>query len=234
MYNAVLKEYETMVEILDLHKSLMSNIYSEAVIYGKQFKSRGIEYKETTLAYYEANSNKYRVCNPLNKLINNWYHKNSKDSWFKCTVSEFNYRNVLSSKDYYGQFNFFFTIPEFKNDPFISGLHYSSVLLRKYETNNFIDSITVTENSDSLYPNLYFIHNVNVYSTNYMFNAFNIKNEPLNNGNIYNNNSYKKDNKLNQIHLYPIYPSELKIRIREIDLFVNNKTKSIFFKKEIN
>jgi hypothetical protein len=67
-----------------------------------------------------------------------------------------------------------------------------------------------------------------------MFNAFNIKNEPLNNGNIYNNNSYKKDNKLNQIHLYPIYPSELKIRIREIDLFVNNKTKNIFFKKEIN
>ena len=55
---------------------------------------------------------------------------------------------------------------EFKNDPFISGLHYSSVLLRKYETNSFIDSIMVTENSDSLYPNLYFIHNVNVYSTN--------------------------------------------------------------------
>ena len=67
-----LEDYHTMKEILNLHNSLMTNLYSEAMIYGIQFKSRGIQFKENRLAF-EINKNDNRLCNPLNSNFNNWY-----------------------------------------------------------------------------------------------------------------------------------------------------------------
>jgi hypothetical protein len=172
------EDYYTMNEILNLHNSLMTNIYSEAMIYGIQFKSRGIPFKENRLAF-EINKNDHRLCNPLNRNFNNWYSILSISSWFKCRI--YNETNMSNSKDYYGQFNYFFIIPKFKHDPIISGLHYSSVLLRKFDRIDYIDTLTNLENNDNnIYPNLYFIHNVNVYSTVYMLSALNNQNKPIN------------------------------------------------------
>ena len=62
-----------------------------------------------------------------------------------------------------------------------------------------------------------------------MLSALNNQNRPINKQNF-----EKPDNKLNKINFYPMYPSRLKIQIREINLFIDNEIKSLFFKKELN
>ena len=225
-------DFVTIEEILNLHRSLMNNLFSEAVIYGILFKSRGIKYKENELAINTSinNSNDLTNCNPLNDLSKHWNSNKSISSWFKCRVS--NETNFLKHKDYYGQFNFFFKIPEFKFDPFISGLHYSSVVLRKYVTdysiNNSLDTVKVFDKS-SFYPNVYFIHNVNIYSTVYLISALNLHNEPINN----KDNLDMKENELKQLNMIALYPSRLKVQIKQVDIFKDTDIKKLFFKTNI-
>ena len=60
-----------------------------------------------------------------------------------------------------------------------------------------------------------------------MLSALNNQNKPINKKNF-----DEPDNKLNKINFYPMYPSRLKIQIREINLFIDNEIKNVFFKKE--
>ena len=61
-----------------------------------------------------------------------------------------------------------------------------------------------------------------------MFSALNNQNRTINKQNF-----EKPDNKLNEINFYPMYPSRLKIQIRENNLFIDNKIKNVFFKNEL-
>ena len=144
-YLKIEKDYITCLEILDLHKTILQNIYSEANIYGKTFKSRGIEYKENSLSLEETGIfDNFNVCNNQLNVLNyiNTFDSKSVSSWFKCNIP-IDESNIEKNKDFYGQFNFFFIIPKFEFDPLISGLHYSSVVFRNYKTNNSIDTIMI-------------------------------------------------------------------------------------------
>ena len=55
-------DYYTMDEILNLHLTLMDNIYLNALIYGQKFKSRGIDFKENR------DYNSMDVCQIINYL----------------------------------------------------------------------------------------------------------------------------------------------------------------------
>ena len=72
----------------------------------------------------------------------------SISSWFKCRLVP-NASYIQTVKDYYGQFNFFFTIPEFKYDQMVSGMHYSSVVLRKFKTDDFNIDYVAANTEDS-------------------------------------------------------------------------------------
>jgi hypothetical protein len=217
------KDFITMKEILNLRKTLKNNLYKEAIIYGLRFKSRGVPWKE-----FNAYCTDYSIIqNRVNTLEKFWNVSNSFSAWFKCRVYDDNYKE----SDAYGQFNFFFDIPIFTHDKFISNLHYASTFMRKFKTCNQLDYLFAKETEDWAYTNNHkFIHLINVYSTVFAVgvkgkndeNDFEFVDPRSNNYNII---------EADTLYFIPIYRHRMKIKINENRLFIeeNESIKKKFF-----
>jgi hypothetical protein len=208
----------TCAEILNLKISLMHSSYQTAVIYGKKFTSRGINFKET-------NEYRDRDCykNNRNKLKDYW-RGDARSAWFKCRKE---------SLEYYGQFNFFFTIP-ILNDRIVSNLLYGSAFFRRFNSKDNLDYINANDDSTPFQfkPKLRFIHLIHVFSTVFLVSAEakaeDINSEPQPLG---------KNNKgeLNKLYLIPLFPSRMKIQIslEHHSIFFDNTLKKKYFRYEI-
>jgi hypothetical protein len=209
----------TCAEILNLKISLMHSSYQTAVIYGKKFTSRGINFKETN-EYHDRDCYK----NNRNKLKDYW-RGDARSAWFKCRKERL---------EYYGQFNFFFTIP-ILNDRIVSNLLYGSAFFRKFNSKDNLDYINANDDSTPFQfkSKLRFIHLIHVFSTVFLVSAEakaeDINSEPQPLG---------KNNKgeLNKLYLIPLFPSRMKIQIsleKHHSIFFDNTLKKKYFRYEI-
>jgi hypothetical protein len=217
-------DYHTMDEILNLHKTLMDNIYLNALIYGQKFKSRGIDFKENR----DYNSMDGLHSNIFNDLDLNWHHGNSLSSWFKCGINRASKNNIID--EFYGQFNFFFTIPTFKYDKMVSGMHYSSVVLRNFHKDQFNIDYVQLRFENSFVSKFFFIHNINVYATTFIVSAVNVGDEPIGKNEMHNSSIPF----VSRLKFLPFSPANMKIKFSENALFINdeNNMRPIMFQEK--
>jgi hypothetical protein len=200
----------------------MYSLYQTAVIYGKKFSSRGVNYKESK----EDRLKDYYYTNDRNNLKNYW-RGIARSTWFKCRKE---------GSEFYGQFNFFFTIP-ILNDRIVSNLLYGSAFFRRFNSKENLDYINANDNStpDQFKPNLRFIHLIHVFSTVFLVSAEENKSE---NNRTTVTQPIGKDNKgvLSKLYLLPLYPSRMKIQIsleEHNNIFFDNTLKKKYFRYEI-
>jgi hypothetical protein len=200
----------------------MYSLYQTAVIYGKKFSSRGVNYKESK----EDRLKEYYYTNDRNNLKNYW-RGIARSTWFKCRKE---------GSEFYGQFNFFFTIP-ILNDRIVSNLLYGSAFFRRFNSKENLDYINANDNStpDQFKPKLRFIHLIHVFSTVFLVSAEENKSENIR---ITVTQPIGKDNKgvLSKLYLLPLYPSRMKIQIsleEHNNIFFDNTLKKKYFRYEI-
>jgi len=129
-----------------LHINQIDNVYLHAVIFGIQFRARGIDFRESeqvSKGKYRCNVNavgafygkqRYIYANKdENFLRTHFYEKNQYSSWFRFSTDEEqrgNNTGEFVKVERSGQFNCFFRIRSRQSDPLIDGIPFASVVVR--------------------------------------------------------------------------------------------------------
>ena len=196
--------YEDILSTLDICFNLHPTLYSEALVYGIQMKSRGYDCVEKT-----GEKSPQLDCNDLTK---SWLEKKSISSWFKyhrpfnsaidlenMADNYFGFNNYTFDRFYYGQFNYFFrlTLPE---ERLLNGLPMAAVTCRKPSIDHYIDVIK-TDNSS--YDPTRFVVLTNVCSTRILIGARDNEKKPMCIKNDFNQQNSETTNRAEYLSKQP-------------------------------
>lgn len=175
---------------LQSSSQLVTAFFTESIIFGNKFNSRGFDCHEkksgrSELRYGSHISNmRYWPDNSNNNLRKNWYKEKHISSWCKFRIKS--NRQSYGCEPYdndsiymYGQINFFMQI-FIPFDPFLNGISLASISCRRHIKHDRVDYI-LGDDGDSFNPKVKFVPLIDIFSTPIIIGAFHspAMNEPV-------------------------------------------------------